>query len=113
MPVQLIDEPAEAPKAEQNPLPEVAAAMALAQARQTQVLNYSRTKSKESPLTLNLRTDGPTMEQWTKAGYSPDAYPPAGYAELASPMLDEYKALKATLSGQAKPHSVNDVPEVT
>lgn len=27
-----------------------------------------------------LRTDGPTLKEWTDAGYSAKAYPPQGYA---------------------------------
>lgn len=28
-----------------------------------------------------LRTDGPTLEEWTKAGYPADNYPPVGYID--------------------------------
>jgi hypothetical protein len=27
-----------------------------------------------------LRTDGPTLQEWTAAGYPAKAYPPTGYA---------------------------------
>lgn len=106
---------------EQNPLPSVAEAMALAAQRQTQVLTYTREPPKESPLKQNLREDGPTMEQWVKAGYRPDDYPPVGYAELPSDMLTLYKAMKGgpppSLGAGVDalvvvPHSVNDKPEV-
>lgn len=109
---QYIDEPdpSKVEAKDADPLIEVAQAMALAQARQAQVLNYTRTASQPTPLTVNLRTDGPTMELWVEAGYSADNYPPAGYAELPSPMLEAHQKLKATLSG---PHAVNATPEVT
>lgn len=82
-------------------------AKALAAARQTQVLDYTRKRSAtDTPLKTNLRTDGPTLEQWLQAGYTADKYPPEGYAELDSPALQVYKA---TSGGQkAAPHSVND-----
>lgn len=35
--------------------------------------------------------NGPTFEEWVKAGYSPDKYPPAGYAEIPSNGLIEYR----------------------
>lgn len=31
-----------------------------------------------------LRTDGPTLEEYTKAGYSADSYPPRGYTVKTS-----------------------------
>lgn len=34
---------------------------------------------------------GPTFEEWTQAGYSPDKYPPAGYAEIPSVGLTAYR----------------------
>lgn len=89
---------------------QVAQAMASAQARQAAVLDYTRTATVPSPLKVNLRTDGPTLEVWVAAGYQVDKYPPDGYAELPSPMLEAHQKLKATLNG---PHSVTDTPEVT
>jgi hypothetical protein len=111
------DEVTSSPKAPASELPTVESAKAAAVARQTQVLNYTRQRSAQSPLKLNLRTDGPTMEQWIEAGYKPENYPPEGYAELDSPALTEYKAkAAATLNGapdgEHKPHSVNDDPQV-
>lgn len=38
---------------------------------------------------------GPTLEDFTAAGYPADAYPPHGYSEVSSPALDLYKAGKA------------------
>jgi hypothetical protein len=113
MPVQYIDEPAPAtePKQGELPLPEVAQAMALAQARQTQVLDYTRKKAPESPLTQNLRTDGPTLEQWVGAGYQIENYPPVGYAELPSPLLEAIQKAKAAATSSG-PHSINAKPEV-
>lgn len=54
-PVLYVDEdpPVEEPKAGSNPLPSVAEAMARAQARQTQILDYTRGPQKESPLIQN------------------------------------------------------------
>lgn len=101
-----------------NPtLPSVEKARALAAARDTQVLDYSRRKSSESPLKITLRTDGPTLEKWVEAGYPADKYPPDGYAELDSPALQVYKTTKTGLvdgkTGEPHtPHSVNDKPEV-
>lgn len=108
---EYIDEPAPAaePKQGDLPLPEVAQAMALAQARQTQVLSYTRTHAPESTLVQNLREDGPTLEQWIVAGYQAENYPPVGYAELPSPLLEAMQKAKATSSG---PHSINEHPEV-
>jgi predicted flap endonuclease-1-like 5' DNA nuclease len=34
-------------------------------------------KAEEVP----LRTDGPTLEEWTKSGYPADKYPPEGYSD--------------------------------
>lgn len=39
-----------------------------------------------------LKTGGPTIEEFVKAGYPADKYPPAGYAEVASPALVTFKA---------------------
>lgn len=33
---------------------------------------------------LGLRTDGPTLEEYVKAGYAANSYPPEGYAPKAS-----------------------------
>jgi hypothetical protein len=63
-PVKHVDEAAPteaAPAAESaNPLPSVAQAMAQANARQTQVLNYTRQKSAPSPLVQNTQPGDPT-----------------------------------------------------
>lgn len=107
--------PIAAPKAGAPILPSVEQAKALAARRATQVLNYTRQKTGESPLKHNLRTDGPTLEKWLEAGYLAENYPPEGYGELDSPALTAYKAKVAAAStaGQPpKPHSVNDKPEV-
>lgn len=112
-PPKYVDEPAPTAEVTHNPLADVAAAMALAQARHKQVLTYTRSTAPQKELIQNLRLDGPTMEQWVGAGYNADAYPPDGYAELPSAMLDAHKALQATLLGQKVPHSVNDKPVET
>jgi hypothetical protein len=108
--------PTSAPKAGAPTLPTVDRAKALAAARATQVLNYTRRKEGETPLKTNLRTDGPTLEKWLEAGYPPDKYPPEGYAELDSPALTGYKAALAEaaskITSATPPHSVNDKPEV-
>lgn len=39
-----------------------------------------------------LRQDGPTFEDYVRAGYAPAAYPPQGYAEKPSAGLDAYRA---------------------
>lgn len=44
-----------------------------------------------------LRLDGPTMEEYVKAGYKPENYPPKGYAEVDSPALKEHKAKVAAV----------------
>jgi hypothetical protein len=109
--------PTAAPKAGAPTLPTVEKAKALAAARQTQVLNYTRQRTGESPLKQTLRADGPTLEKWLEAGYLAENYPPEGYGELDSPALTAYKAnvaaAAASTAGQPpKPHSVNDKPEV-
>lgn len=119
-PVQHIDEPA---PAVQPPTKQPS----------SQVLDFTRTAPKQQPLTQNLRTDGPSLEQWLKAGYAAKHYPPTGYAEVPSAALTEYKAklaqdsaddtataaaaLEAELDALAKaahaqPHSVNEKPKV-
>lgn len=45
-----------------------------------------------APKTKGLRDDGPTFEEFVKAGYLPENYPPEGYAEKPSTGLDEYRA---------------------
>jgi hypothetical protein len=40
------------------------------------------------PDSSGLRTDGPTLAQWLKAGYIADAYPPPGYAVRPDPVAD-------------------------
>lgn len=37
-----------------------------------------------TPPTQALRTDGPTLDEYVKAGYDPANYPPAGYAAVPS-----------------------------
>lgn len=36
------------------------------------------------PIEQPLRTDGPTLEEYVAAGYSPESYPPQGYAARPS-----------------------------
>lgn len=108
-----VDEPAvdHAVSAKQGDMfPSADEAMALAAARQTQVLSYTRTGSTQSPLVQNLRQDGPILEQWLASGYQAENYPPQGYAELDSAGLRAYKAAIAQIPAPA-PHSVNDKPE--
>ena len=38
-----------------------------------------------------LKTDGPTLEEFVKAGYKAEDYPPAGYAEKPSHGLAAYR----------------------
>lgn len=83
-PVQHIDEPA--PEAVDAPAP-VAEAKGNPATADTQVLKFNNLTLQHGPegappLKENLRTDGPTLEGWLKAGYSADAYPPAGYAAV-------------------------------
>lgn len=40
---------------------------------------------------LGQRKDGPTFEDYLKAGYKPESYPPDEYAEVSSPGLTEYR----------------------
>lgn len=47
---------------------------------------YSRPDPQES-----RRADGPTIEEYVKAGYLAHNYPPRGYAERPSPALDAYR----------------------
>jgi hypothetical protein len=94
-----------------KPLPlSVEQARALAAQRQSQVLDYSRRASTQTPLKQNLRADGPTLEKWIEAGYQPGNYPPEGYSEVDSPGLTAYKA-KVAADTKSGPHSVNDKPE--
>jgi hypothetical protein len=46
------------------------------------------------------RTNGPTIEEWVKAGYRPEHYPPGDYAEKPSPGLDAYRAEQAAAAAQ-------------
>lgn len=110
--------PVATPKVKAPVLSTTERTQALAAARATQVLGYTRQRGAQEPLKHTLRTDGPTLEVWVKAGYAPKDYPPVGYAELDSPALVAYKAKVAadnlaaiTAAGQ-NPHSVNDKPEV-
>jgi hypothetical protein len=47
-----------------------------------------------------LKTDGPTLEQYLKAGYKAEGYPPQGYAPKDSP---GWKKLLAEREAAAKP----------
>ncbi len=42
-----------------------------------------------------LRIDGPTLEEYTAAGYAPENYPPSGYAERPSAALEAFKLAQA------------------
>lgn len=56
-----------------------------------------RDTARAAPTAGGLRTDGPTFEDFTKAGYAPETYPPEGYAEKPSKGLAAYrKAAQAT-----------------
>ena len=51
---------------------------------------------KAPPLDGNgLRLDGPTLEEWTAAGYKPEGYPPVDYAEKPSPALTKFREEQA------------------
>ena len=43
----------------------------------------------------DLKTDGPTFEEFVAAGYKPEHYPPAGYAPKDSQGLDDYLQAKS------------------
>jgi hypothetical protein len=45
-----------------------------------------------------IKSSGPTFEQWVAAGYLPEAYPPDGYDEIPSQGLDEFRALQAAMA---------------
>jgi hypothetical protein len=47
------------------------------------------------PATVTLDPNGPTFEEWVRASYPPDKYPPAGYAEVSSPGLAAFRATGA------------------
>ena len=49
-----------------------------------------------------LRTDGPTIEEFVFAGYKPENYPPAGYAERPSAGLDRYRAQEKAAAAAAQ-----------
>lgn len=95
MPVTYIDEepPKSADPVEENPLPSVEAAIAAAQARQAQILNYTRSSPPIDPV-------NPT---------------PNGQNPVSVPVTDQasIEAQIAALQAQLKPHSVNSNPEVS
>lgn len=47
-----------------------------------------------------LKQDGPTIEEFVKAGYNPENYPPAGYASRSKP--EEIEAAIAAAKKAAK-----------
>lgn len=47
-----------------------------------------------------LKQDGPTIEEFVKAGFAPENYPPAGYASRSTPQEIE-AAIAAAKSGKA------------
>jgi|SRR6185312_12534801 len=87
--------PTAAPKAETPPVSPYA--------RETQVLSFTRQRGRQEPLKQTLRTDGPTLEMWLRAGYDPNGYPPVGYAELDSPALVAYKAEMVAATSKEPP----------
>ena len=95
---------------------DVAKAMELAKAREKQVLDYTRNSAKPAGLVVNqqpgdapvaLKEGGPTLEEWVAQGNGPAHYPPAGFAEVVSPLLTAFKTVRAK-----GPHSINQTPEV-
>jgi len=64
-------------------------------------------EQKQPDPTIQLRTDGPTLEEFLIAGYKAENYPPEGYAEKPSPALDTYRA-----TGQ-RPPTAEPEPERT
>ena len=50
----------------------------------------------------HLRTDGPTLEEFTAAGYPADKYPPRGYAkrEAAKPADQQHMPVRSTSKGE-------------
>jgi hypothetical protein len=79
-PTEEVKAPAPEPEVKAEPEPEVKAA--------------------EEAKTEELRTDGPTLEEWVAAGYKEENYPPAGYAKREAtarvennrntPVIDEH-----------------------
>ncbi len=69
------------------------------------------------------RLNGPTIEEWVETGYLPEQYPPAGWAAVPSPALEQYKELdglgpwdhemlderRATQEVYDLPHRVRDI----
>jgi hypothetical protein len=55
-----------------------------------------------------LRTDGPTLEEYVAAGYSAENYPPTGYAERAAEDSPIAKLVAAALA--PKPPKYVEVP---
>ncbi len=68
-----------------------------AQIPMSQAVALGLAKPKEDPKSppvdeKGMRLDGPTLEEYVKAGYKPEHYPPEGYAEKDSPALQELRA---------------------
>lgn len=51
--------------------------------------------SQEGEDTQGLKMDGPTLEEWVKAGYDAENYPPRGYAEKPSAGLTKLRKQQA------------------
>lgn len=49
-----------------------------------------------------MRLDGPTLEEWVKAGYHAEYYPPRDYAEKPSKGLTEFRARQEADAVEAK-----------
>jgi hypothetical protein len=67
------------------------------------------------PLDANgLKLDGPTLEEWVKAGYMPENYPPKGWAEKPSVGLAKFRAdqadaaIKKEAAAKAKAHAESE-----
>lgn len=56
---------------------------------------YSNSKPAEVVTAPELRQDGPTIEEYVRAGYPAKNYPPAGWAEKDSPGLAAFRAYQA------------------
>lgn len=45
-----------------------------------------------APSEPQMRANGPTIEEWVAAGYTPENYPPMGYIERSSAGLERFRA---------------------
>lgn len=55
-----------------------------------------------------LRLDGPTLEEWTAAGYKAENYPPQDYAEKPSAGLTAYRRKQQRVAAPPLPPPVDE-----